>query len=303
MRYKVIACAVFNREISLLSATSRATLDVTWIRQGLHSYPDLLRKEIQREIDRAEAPLDGPDQVARPPEEYSAIILGFGMCSRAVSGLKTQRLPLVMPRSHDCIGILLGSHGKYRTEFDAAPGTYWFSPGWIEQSAFPCGDQCALMQDRFAELYDEDNAEYLVEIERESLQSYSRAALIQWPALERDEYRERTEEIARDFGWDAVTITGDHGWLNRLLNGEWEDHETIVCRPGYSLDVGEEDEVVTTVPSGGNAPGGESDAGAAEAGSEADTESTEEASRHETPPDGEEAGRSATVGQESSRRG
>ena len=114
MRYKVIACAVFNREISLLSATSRATLDVTWIRQGLHSYPDLLRKEIQREIDRAEAPLEGPDQVARPPEEYSAIILGFGMCSRAVSGLKTKRLPLVMPRSHDCIGILLGSHTRYR---------------------------------------------------------------------------------------------------------------------------------------------------------------------------------------------
>lgn len=248
MRYKVIACNVFSREISLLTATSDATLDVVWIRQGLHSYPDLLRKEIQAEINRTEEGLQGRDKVARPPEEYSAIILGFGLCSRAVSDLHTQKLPLVIPRNHDCIGILLGSHRAYQDQFDRHPGTFWFSPGWIEQSVFPCGGQCPLLKDRFAEVYDEDNAEYLVELERESLKNYTRAGFIRWAELDRQEYRQRVEEIAEDFGWQAEFIEGDKGLLFRLLNGQWNNNEIIVCPPGFSLDVTEGDEVIRVVP-------------------------------------------------------
>lgn len=250
MRYKLIACRVFSREISLLVAKSPAVIDVVWLKQGLHNYPSLLREEIQQEIDRTEAPPDGPDSVARPPEEYSAIILGFGLCSRAVAGLQTKRLPLVLPRSHDCIALLLGSHKRYKEEFSKAPGTYWFSPGWIEQSAFPCGKQCALMKERFAELYDEDNAEYLVQLEKDSLASYSRAALITWSELDNEAYHRRTEEIAGELGWKNETLTGDSRFLQRILNGEWREEETIVCPPGKSFETGGEDEVVRLVDAG-----------------------------------------------------
>ncbi len=248
MRYKVIACSVFAREISLLAARSEAILDVTWIRQGLHSYPELLREEIQREIDRAESPIEGPESVARPPEEFDAIILGFGLCSRAVSGLKNTRLPLVIARAHDCIAILLGSHARYKREFDAEPGTYWFSPGWIEQSSFPSGSQCALMESRFAELYGEDNGQYLVELERESLVSYSRAALIVWPELDRQRYRDRAKAIADDFNWKFEVIEGDSGLLGRVLGGEWDEEETALCPPGYTIDVDENDITVSRLP-------------------------------------------------------
>jgi len=256
MRYKVIACSVFSREISLLAARSSAVLDVSWIRQGLHNYPELLRREVQREIDRAENPEQRPDQVARPPEEYAAIILGFGLCSRVVSGLKTRRLPLILPRAHDCIAILLGSHRRYKSEFDAAPGTYWFSPGWIEQAAFPSGEQCDLMRSRFAELYDEDNAEYLVELERDSLASYTRAARIVWPELDRRSYRDRVAEIAADFGWEVTEIRGDPAMLERILAGDWRDEEVAICPPGHTLEVGQEEEVVACVPArgGGRTP-------------------------------------------------
>jgi hypothetical protein len=247
MRYKLIACRVFSREISLLIATSSAVVDVVWLKQGLHNYPSLLREKIQEEIDWTEAPPDGTDSVARPPEEYSAIILGFGLCARAVAGLKAQRLPLVLPRSHDCIALLLGSHKRYRQEFSKAPGTYWFSPGWIEQSVFPCGAQCALMRDRFAELYGDDNAEYLMEFKRDSLSPYSRAALITWPELDNEEYHRRTEEIAEEFGWNGETLSGDSGLLHRVLNGDWREEETIVCPPGKSFETGNDDEVVRLV--------------------------------------------------------
>lgn len=259
MRYKLIGCRVFSREISLLAAKSSAVIDVVWLRQGLHNYPSLLRDEIQQEIDRTETPPDGPDSVARPPEEYSAIILGFGLCSRAVAGLQTKRLPLVLPRAHDCIAILLGSHQRYQEEFSESPGTYWFSPGWIEQSAFPCGSQCGLMRERFAELYGEDNAGYLVQLERDSLASYSRAALITWDDLDMEAYHRRTNEIAEDLGWRSETVRGDSGLLDRILNGQWQDEEVIVCPPGKSFETGDDEEVVRLVENEESIPEGESD--------------------------------------------
>jgi hypothetical protein len=236
MRYKVIACRVFAREISMLSARSAVVLDVTWIRQGLHNYPSLLRDAIQKEIDRAEAPWEDRTSATRPPEEYAGIILGFGLCSRATVGLQTTRLPLIVPQSHDCIGLLLGSKRRYRKELRRAPGTYWFSPGWIEEASFPSGDQYHLIRDRFSRLYGEDNGEYLVNLERESLSAYSRAVLIRWPELDREDYRQRVSEIAEDLGWRVETVDGDTGWMARILEGRWNEDDVAVSRPGETLE-------------------------------------------------------------------
>ena len=222
-----------------MAAHSDSVLDVTWLRQGLHSYPDILRAEIQREIDRAESPPEAPLDLTLPPEDYSAVILGFGLCSGAVCGLRSQRLPLVIPRSHDCIGILLGSHERYMKEFAAAPGTYWFSPGWIEQSTFPCGEQCRLMRERLAARYGGENAEYLMKVKIDSLQAYKRAALIRWPKLDRPQYLKRLFEIADDFGWQVSCIDGEAELLRRILDGEWNNEDTVICPPGQTVEISE----------------------------------------------------------------
>ncbi len=233
-----------------MAARSDAVLDVTWIRQGLHSYPEILRDEIQREIDRAESPPQTPLDLTLPPEDYSAVILGFGLCSGAVCGLRTRRLPLVIPRSHDCIGILLGSRERYMKEFAAAPGTYWLSPGWIEQSTFPCGEQCRLIRERLAARYGEENAEYLMEVKVESLQPYTRTALIRWPELDRPRYQARLSEIARDFGWQPACIDGNAELLQRILEGEWNDDDAVICPPGRTVEMSEDDRIMRTVSFG-----------------------------------------------------
>jgi len=202
-----------------LAARSDAVLDVTWIRQGLHSYPEILRDEIQREIDRAESPPQTPLDLTLPPEDYSAVILGFGLCSGAVCGLRTRRLPLVIPRSHDCIGILLGSRERYMKEFAAAPGTYWLSPGWIEQSTL-------------------------------SLRPYTRTALIRWPELDRPRYQARLSEIARDFGWQPACIDGNAELLQRILEGEWNDDDAVICPPGQTVEMSEDERIMRTVSFG-----------------------------------------------------
>ena len=235
MRYKVIACRVFHRELALLSAKSDTVLDITWIRQGLHNYPDLLRVAIQEAIDRTEAPPEGPDAITGPPEPYQAIILGFGLCSLAIAGLRSKRLPLVVPRSHDCVGVLLGSNARYREEFERAPGTYWFSPGWVEEATFPVGEQREVIRRRLSAQYGEENSDYLVNFQRDSLADYTRAAYVSLPELDRDRYHTRVGEIASDFGWAVEVLPGDLSYLGRILNGTWNEAETLVCAPGMEI--------------------------------------------------------------------
>lgn len=236
MRYKVIACRVFSREISLLAARSSVVLDITWVRQGLHNYPSVLRETIQQEIDRAEAPMEGPAAATGPPEDYAAVILGFGLCGGATAGLYSRRLPLVIPRAHDCIGLLLGSRALYEEELAREPGTYWFSPGWIEEASFPSGAQYDLIHRRYAGLYGDENAHYLVNLERSSLSAYRRAVLVQWPELRRPEYEARVAEVARELGWVIETADGDSSWLFRVLSGTASEDDAVTAGPGETVE-------------------------------------------------------------------
>lgn len=247
MRYKVIACRVFSRELSLLSAGSSVSLDVTWIRQGLHNYPGVLRREIQAEIDRAEEIPTDPTSATMPAQDYAGIILGFGLCSGAVTGVRSRRLPLILPRSHDCIGLLLGSSRRYTEEVRREPGTYWFTPGWLEEAVFPSGRHRNLMVDRLKEHYGEENAAYLVEVERDALADYTRATLIQWPEVARGDRLERVRSIAADFGWRVETSDGDAAWLSRIMDGRRQEDDVAVARPGETFAASADEDVVRVI--------------------------------------------------------
>ena len=103
MRYKVIACKALFREFSLLASQTQTILDITYMRQGLHDTPDLLRRALQEEIDKVDENADMHSNEQRPGRTFDAILLGYGLCSNGVAGLSSKKYPLVVPRSDDCI--------------------------------------------------------------------------------------------------------------------------------------------------------------------------------------------------------
>ena len=75
------------------------------MKAALHKNPQAeLRPALQRVIDEVEA----------GEETYDAILLGFGLCSMGIVGLHSSKMPLVVPRAHDCITMLLGSRETYQ---------------------------------------------------------------------------------------------------------------------------------------------------------------------------------------------
>src|SRR5512135_1508556 len=121
----LLACRIMEPEIEMLRQGSHE-LEVHYLDQGLHRSPQGMVGIIQDKIDAVEA-------------GASEIVLGYGLCSKGIAGLKCQSVRLVIPRCHDCIALFLGSPETYQRSIEAQPGTYYLTPGWIRENKDPLG--------------------------------------------------------------------------------------------------------------------------------------------------------------------
>lgn len=231
MNLKLISCEVFRPEFEQAIAEGRSNLSAEFLSFDLHEKPDDLRSELQVRID------------AVPEGVYAAILLGYCLCSRAVVGVTSRHTPLVLPRAHDCITVLLGSRRRYDEEFTSQPGTYYYSPGWIERArqrgGNPFGEmtQNAAAHRRFEEYvrkYGEDNAQYLMEIESGWTTQYSRTAFINTGIGDIPAYRDFVKTISTDNQWKFEEINGDPGLISRFLDGRW-DEDFLIVPPGGQI--------------------------------------------------------------------
>ena len=132
-RLKVLACKVLYREISLLTSLCENFIDVTYLQQGLHDTPDILRKTLQDEIDRIDAGKDIYSCRKRENKDFDAILLACGLCSNAICGLGSKKYKLVLPRAHDCITVY--HHDAWRGNWREEDFLV-LEPGYIVSESF-----------------------------------------------------------------------------------------------------------------------------------------------------------------------
>lgn len=221
-RYHIVACHVLWREFCYYASLSPHSFTFCFLPQGLHSTPDVLRVELQKAIDAA-------------PEGSDAILVGYGLCSRGSEGVVARKIPLVVARAHDCITHLLGSKERYRTYFDSHPGTYWYSPGWIDSSTQPGKERYEATRRQYVEQYGEDNADYLMEMEQNWFKEYTNAAYVDLGFGNNDVYREYTKECADWLGWVYDELKGDPALVRDMLDGRWDQERFVIVAPGQTL--------------------------------------------------------------------
>jgi hypothetical protein len=242
VRIKVIACEVLFRELCLCASRARHVVDLVFLRRGLHDNPDLLRQRLQSLIEETEA------------GSCQAIALGYGLCSNGVAGLRAREIPLVLPRAHDCITLLLGSKESYAARFSERPGTYYYSGGWIEREADRVprrpedGAGLDLSFEEMVAKYGQDNAEYLWEFTSSWIQNYTHATYIETALGNREQYRAHTQRIARERGWSFDEVAGELSLLQALLDGSWDEGRILVVPPNHEIVPSVGDEVVAARP-------------------------------------------------------
>jgi len=109
-RYKLIGCEILFREICHCASVSKNIIDVVFMQKGLHDVgEEKMSAALQEKIDETDV------------NAYNAILLCYGLCNYGTKGLRAA-LPIIIPRAHDCITLLLGSKEKYLDYFHSNPG-------------------------------------------------------------------------------------------------------------------------------------------------------------------------------------
>lgn len=222
-KYWLVACHVLWRELSYYAALSPHCLQITFLKQGLHNTPDILRRELQAAVD------------AVPEGEYDAILLGYGLCSNGIVGIESRHTPLVAMRGHDCITFLLGSKERYREYFDSHPGTYWYSPGWIDCSTQPSQERYEKMLAYYTSQYGEENADYLMRSTENWMYCYNNAAYVDLGFGDSDAYQAFTLECAAWLKWNCDVLTGDSRLVRDFVGGNWNPEDFLVVQPGEKI--------------------------------------------------------------------
>lgn len=189
---------------------------VTFMDYGLHRVPDQLTQTVQDAIDAVEEP--------------SLILLGYGLCGNGLKGIKSRRHTLIIPRTDDCIAILLGSYQEYIHEFDATPGTYYLTKGWLESGSDPLKEYR-----EYEEKYGQEDATWIMD---QQYQHYERLAFIAHDDEDLVKYRPQAQEVAaycQRWGMRYEEILGSDTYIRRLVEKsgrpDQADEDFVVVPP------------------------------------------------------------------------
>ncbi|HWQ41004.1 MAG TPA: DUF1638 domain-containing protein [Desulfosporosinus sp.] len=197
------------------SLTNPETMDYEFLDFNYHGKPDLLHVRLQEIIDQS--------------QQYDLIITTYSRCSNVVVGLLSQRVPLLMPKTHDCISLLLGSNERQIKLLKENPGTYYFSRGWLDHGRTPYAEYL-----EYVDRYGQKKAADLIKM---LYGSYNKAVLIvTLGTKDIEKYRDKVQMIADFFGWDVSEVKGDLKLLTCVLNGS-TGQDTVYVEPGQTVTV------------------------------------------------------------------
>ncbi|MGC8861756.1 MAG: DUF1638 domain-containing protein [Armatimonadota bacterium] len=262
MRFRIIACGVFEPYLRRLAQEVPHGVDLRVLDAGLHSRPNDLRLLLQSEID--EASRQGV---------FDAVVLMYGLCGRGAADLVSRDIRVVIPRAHDCSTLFLGSPEAYLRQFRAHPGTIYHTLGWITKKINPRDREAAELYlnyekigyDKHPEFRDlqerfgEENAHHILAFFDRWKQHYTRAAYIDLGFPDEDALVELTRKMAGAFGWEFELIKGDANLMHKILSGDWSDPRIFVLPPdsrcvstgddrvfaAVAIDAGDQDTALT----------------------------------------------------------
>ncbi len=193
----IISCRVLQDMFEAL-VPEDLPVQMKFMDYGLHRIPNKMTQVLQAELDEIKEP--------------SLVVLGYGLCGNGLDGIHTGHNTLLIPRTDDCIALLLGSYEAYRREFQSVPGTYYLSKGWLE-----CGSHPLKEYEKLVDQYGEEEAGSLMDMQ---YKNYERICLVAHNQTDLEEYRSEAREVARfcerwDFRYEE--ILGSDAYIRQLF--------------------------------------------------------------------------------------
>lgn len=210
MKTAILACRTIKNELEYALKRTGKTYDVFWVESNQHNWPDKLKKTIQLELDKLDM--------------YDRILLGFCVCGNSVLGLQSCNFELIMPKTDDCISLMLGSM-KIRMEMTKGHHSLFLTEGWLRHEASIWSE------------YEHTLKKYGKEITKDVMDTmygkYDWLSVVDTGAYDLDSILPETQKIANTFNFEHIILKGSTCYLEQLLNGPW-DCERFIQIPSNS---------------------------------------------------------------------
>jgi hypothetical protein len=213
-RTVLVACQVMEPELEAARG-DQAGVEIRYLDQGLHRTPKKMAAVIQEQIDQAAA-------------YANRIVVGYGLCSNGIVGLVARQQGLYIPHCHDCIAFFMGSHRAYLKVFQARPGTYYLTPGWVAEKKDPLG----IIEEDYTPRLGRETAFWSMQ---EELKNYTHIVLINTGAGNIESLRERAKENARVLNKQYEEIQGSLDLFRKLMQGPYTTGEFHFVKPGHKV--------------------------------------------------------------------
>jgi len=210
----IVACRVMEPELEK-ARDQDSGVEIRYLDQGLNRTPEKMADLIQPQIDEA-------------AQNAARIVLGYGLCSNGIVGVKAGRQGLLIPSCHDCIAFFLGSPEAYGKAFEERPGTYYLTPGWVSERKDPLG----IVEDDYTARVGREMAVWAM---KEELKHYTHISLINTGIGDLEPLRERAMENARFFEKKYKEVQGNLTYFRKLIYGPYEDDDFFVIEPGQKI--------------------------------------------------------------------
>ena len=243
MRLKCIGCEVLARPLYHAAVDSPHVVDIELLDKGLHNISSNLHTQLQSRIDALEA------------GSYDFILLAYGLCGLSLNGVKSAKIPLVVPKAHDCITLFLGSRDRYMEEFRNTPGTFWYTIDYLERNnhgSDPISMGVSYSMDlekmyaQYIKKYGKEKADFLMETMSQWQTHYSRAAYIDIGMVDGTTIENLAKEEAVNKGWRFERLPGDLSIIQKLLHGKWDD-DFVVIQPGNHISFAYNEDIIESV--------------------------------------------------------
>lgn len=237
MRLHVIACRVFSPELEVLLKDSSDNLSIDYLPLRAHDEPNRLRDDIQNLVDAADN-LEGLD----------AVLLAYGLCGNATAGIRAGRVPLYIPRAHDCSQIFLGGFKNYQTYFGENPSRGWTSRGYLGEDGDPFRiGEIGIYGWKLKELieqYGEENGRYVWETLHATDSAEDKVLyFLDVPETSENRVLETAREHAQSRNKKLEVIPATLKTLSDLLGGSG-GNEILVLNPGETIEPSWDDNVL-----------------------------------------------------------
>jgi hypothetical protein len=207
---KFIACPAVVGE---LADGATDGVDCHELEAQLHVSPERLKEALRVAVAEADVP-------------GATIVLGYGLCSNSVLGLKTRHATLVVPRVDDCIALLLGSNEAFSAEAEKERGSYYVAKAYLEE--------CDTIMSEHEKLVEKRGRERAERMMRLLLKHYTRIVLIDTGRYDMGPHRARVADFAATFDLAVEEVPGTTRILDALVAGGWND-DFVVAPPGHEL--------------------------------------------------------------------